>query len=87
MFLFNWYFDCLIGQAAFGISMKATYQSGAVFIKQIKSYSPYVSNIFRKKALVLNQIKHKNIIWLLGVCDDPVSIMTVLLLLSETIST
>ena len=66
----------LIGQGAFGITMVATYQSAAVFIKQIKSYSPYVSDIFRKEALVLSQIKHENIIRLLGVCDDPVSIMT-----------
>ena len=66
----------MIGQGAFGIAMKATYQSAAVFIKQIKSYSPYVSDIFRKEALVLSQIKHENIIRLLGVCDDPVSIMT-----------
>ena len=62
LFLFNWYFDCLIGQGAFGIAMKATYQSAAVFIEQIKSYSPYVSNIFRKEALVLSQIKQENII-------------------------
>ena len=73
---FNQYFDCLIGQGAFGIAMKATYESAAVFIKQIKSYSPYVSDIFRKEALVLSQIKHENIIRMLGVCDDPVSIMT-----------
>ena len=55
--------------------MKATYQSAAVFIKQVKSYSPYVSDIFRKEALVLSQMKHGIIIRLLGVCDDPVSIM------------
>ena len=68
---FNQYFDCLIGQGAFGIAMKATYESAAVFIKQKKSYSPYVSDIFRKEALVLSQIKHENIIRLLGVCNDP----------------
>ena len=61
-----------MGQGAFGIAMKATYQSAAVFIKQIKSYSPYVSDIFRKEALVLSQKTHENIIRLLGVCDDPV---------------
>ena len=66
----------MIGPGAFGIAMKATYQSAAVFIKQIKSDNPYVSDIFRKEALVLSQIKHENIIQLLGVCDDPVSIMT-----------
>ena len=73
---FNQYFDCLIGQGAFGIAMKATYQSAAVFIKQIKSYSPYISDVFRKEAMVLSQINHKDIIRMLGVCDDPVSIMT-----------
>ena len=56
--------------------MKATYQSAAVFIKQIKSYSPYVSDFFRKEALALSQIKHENVIRLFGVCDDPVSITT-----------
>ena len=70
MFSFNWYFDCLIGEGVFDIAMKATYQSEAIFLEQIKSYSPYVSNIFRKEALVLSQIKHQNIIRLLGVCDD-----------------
>ena len=69
---FNHSFGCLIGQGAFGIAMKATYQSAAVFIKQIKSYSPYVSDIFRKEALVLSQKTHENIIRLIGVCDDPV---------------
>ena len=49
MFLFNWYSDCLIGQGAFGIAMKATYQSAAVIIKQIKSHSPYVSDSLEKK--------------------------------------
>ena len=78
MFLFNWYFDCLIGQGAFGIAMKATYQPEAVFIKQVKSCSRYASNIFRKEALVLSQIKLENIKYyiLLQVCDDLVSIMT-----------
>ena len=76
MFLFNWYFDCLIAHGVFGIVMKATYQSAAVFIKQTKSYSQHLSNVFRKEALALSQIKHENIIRLLGVCDDPVSIMT-----------
>ena len=33
MFLFNWYSDCVIDQGAFGIAMKATYQSEAKFIK------------------------------------------------------
>ena len=75
MFLFDWYFDCLIGLGVFDIAMKATCHSAAVFIKQIKSYSPYVSNIFRKEALILSQINHKNIIRLLGDCDGPVSIM------------
>ena len=76
MFLFNWYFDCLIAHGVFGIAMKATYQSVVVFIKQTKSYSPHLSNVFRKEALALSQIKHEDIIRLLGVCDDPVSIMT-----------
>ena len=62
----------MIGQRAFVIAMKATYESAAVFIKQKKSYSPYVSDIFRKEALVLSQIKHENIIRLLGVSNDPV---------------
>ena len=76
IFLFNWYFDCLIGQVVFGIAMKVTYQSASVFLKQIKSYRPYASNIFRKEALVLSQIKHENLIRVLGVCYDPVSLMT-----------
>ena len=45
MFSFNWYFDCLIGQGVFDIAMKATYQSEAIFLEQIKSYSPYVSSV------------------------------------------
>ena len=61
IFLFNWYFDCLIGQVVFGIVMKVTYQSPSVFLKQIRSYRPYASNIFRKEALVLSQINMKTL--------------------------
>ena len=73
--MINWCLGYLTCQGAFGIAIKTVYQSAAEFIKQIKSYSPYVSNIFRKEALILSQINHKNIIRLLGDCDDPVSIM------------
>ena len=54
--------------------MKGLYKEKEVFVKKVKSQSSYVRDIFAKKALLTSNICHKNIVSLIAVSEDLVSI-------------
>ena len=55
--------------------MKGLYKEKKVFVKKVKSQSSYVRDIFAKEALLMSKIRHENIVLLIPVCEDPVSII------------
>ena len=55
--------------------MKGLYKKKEIFVKKVKSQSSYVRDIFAKEALLIRKIRHKNIVSLIAVCEDLVSIM------------
>ena len=55
--------------------MKGLYKKKEIFVKKVKSQSSYVRDIFAKEALLMRKIRHKNIVSLIAVCEDLVSIM------------
>ena len=55
--------------------MKGFYRKKEVFVKRVESQSAYVRDIFAKEALLMSKIHHENIVSLIAVSEDPVSIM------------
>ena len=55
--------------------MKGLYKEKKVFVKKVKSQSSYVRDIFAKEALLMSKNCHENIVSLIAVSEDPVSIM------------
>ena len=55
--------------------MKGFYRKKEVFVKRVESQSSYVRDIFAKEALLMSKIHHENIVSLIAVREDPVSIM------------
>ena len=60
---------------SFGVVMEGLYKEKVVFVKKVKSQSSYVRDIFAKEALLMSKIRHENIVSLIAVSEDPVSIM------------
>ena len=65
----------ILEAGSFGVAMKGLYKEKEVFVKKIKSQSSYVRDIFAKEALLMSKIRHENIVSLIAVSEDPVSIM------------
>ena len=65
----------IIGPGSFGVAMKGLYKEKEVFVKNVKSRSSYVTDMFAKEVLLMSKICHENIVSLIAVSDDPVSIM------------
>ena len=55
--------------------MEGLYKEKGVFVKKVKSQSSYVRDIFAKEALLMSKNCHENIVSLIAVSEDPVSIM------------
>ena len=65
----------ILGAGSFGVVMEGLYKEKVVFVKKVKSQSSYVRDIFAKEALLMSKIRHENIVSLIAVSEDPVSIM------------
>ena len=65
----------ILGAGSFGVAMKGLYKEKEVFVKKVKSQSSYVRDIFAKEALLMSKNCHENIVSLIAVSEDPVSIM------------
>ena len=65
----------ILGAGSFGVVMKDLDNEKEVFVKKAKSQSSYVGDIFAKEALLISKIRYENIVSLIAVSEDPVSIM------------
>ena len=65
----------ILGAGSFGVAMKDLGNEKEVFVKKVKSQSSYVGDIFAKEALLISKICYENIVSLIAVSEDPVSIM------------
>ena len=66
----------VLGRGTFAVVEKCKYKNNIVAVKKLHSNLPQnVTNIFTKEALLLQQISSKNVVKILGVCENPISIM------------
>ena len=66
----------VLGRGTFVVVEKCKYKNDIVAVKKMHSNLPQnVTNIFTKEALLLRRISSKNVAKILGVCDNPISIM------------
>ena len=66
----------ILGRGTFAVVEKWKYKNNIFAVKKLHSNLPQnVSNIFTKEALLLRQISSKNVVKILGVCENPISIM------------
>ncbi|WJX94122.1 hypothetical protein P8452_75574 [Trifolium repens] len=64
--------DCLLGSGAFGNVYKGTFElEGILAIKRSHSESFLSMEEFRNEVRLLSAVKHKNLIGLVGYCDEP----------------
>ena len=64
------------GRGTFAVVEKCKYKNNIVAVKKLHSNLPQnVTNIFTKEALLLRRISSKNVVKILGVCENPISIM------------
>ena len=69
-------FSSVLGSGSFAIVERGEYQAIPVVLKKLHPCtSKQVMKIFMKEALILAEIKHENLVSMLGVCDEPTSIM------------
>ena len=66
----------VLGRGTFAVVEKCKYKNNIVAVKKLHSnLSLNVTNIFAKEALLLGRICSKNVVKILGVCENPISIM------------
>ena len=66
----------VLGRGTFAVIEKCKYKNNIVAVKKLHSNLPQnVTNIFTKEALLLRRISRKNVVKILGVCENPISIM------------
>ena len=66
----------VLGRGTFAVVEKCKYKNKIVAVKKLHSNLPQnVTNIFTKEALLLGRISSKNVVKILGVCENPISIM------------
>ena len=66
----------VLGRGIFAVVGKCNYKNNIVAVKKLRSNLPQnVTNIFTKEALLLRRISSKNVVKILGVCENPISIM------------
>ena len=66
----------VLGRGTFAVVEKCKYKNNIVAVKKLHSNLPQnVTNIFTKEALLLGRISFKNIVKILDVCENPISIM------------
>ncbi|GAU34232.1 hypothetical protein TSUD_210140 [Trifolium subterraneum] len=64
--------DCLLGSGAFGNVYKGTFElEGILAIKRSHSESFLSMEEFRNEVRLLSAVKHKNLIGLVGYCEEP----------------
>ena len=51
------------------------YNEKEVFVQKVKSQRSYVRDIFANEALLMSKIRHENLVSLVAVSEDPISIM------------
>ena len=68
---------CLVlGRGTFAVVEKCKYKINIVAVKKLHSNLPQnITNIFTKEALLLWRINSKNVVNILGVCENLISIM------------
>ena len=66
----------VIGQGSFRTVEKGLWNNLPIVLKKLnETYSEEMTNVFSKDAILINDVRHENIIALLGVCDNPATIM------------
>ena len=66
----------VLGRGTFAVVEKCKYKNNIVAVKKLHSNLPQnVTNIFTKEALLLQRISSKNAVKILGVCENPISMM------------
>ena len=66
----------VLGRGTFAVVEKSKYKNNIVAVKKLHSNLPQnVTNIFTKEALLLRQIGSENVVKILGVCENPISII------------
>ena len=66
----------VLGRRTFAVVKKYKYKTNTVAVKKLHSNLPQnVTNIFTQEALLLRRISSKNVVKILGVCENPISIM------------
>ena len=64
------------GRGTFAVVEKCKYKNNIVAVKKLHSNLPQnITNIFTKEALLLWRINSKNVVNILGVCENLISIM------------
>ena len=65
----------VLGPGTFAVVEKCKYKNNIVAVKKLHSNLPQnVTKIFTKEALLLQRISLKNVVKILGVCENPISI-------------
>ena len=66
----------VLGHGTFAVVEKYKYKNSIAVVKKLLSNLPQnVTNIFTKEALLLRRISSKNVVKILGVCENPINIM------------
>ena len=65
----------ILGAGSFRIVIKGLYKEKDFFLKKVKSQSSYVRDIFAKEALLMSKTCLENIVSLIAVSEDAVSII------------
>ena len=68
-------FFFILGAGSFRIVMKGLYKEKEFVLKKVKSQSSYVRDIFVKEALLMSKTCLENIVSLIAISEDPVSII------------
>jgi serine/threonine protein kinase len=66
--------DCEIGHGSFGLVHKALWRGTEVAVKRLPRESitdPQILLEFMKEAFIMRQLRHPNVLQVLGVCTDP----------------
>ncbi|XXG71768.1 hypothetical protein AAC387_Pa07g1017 [Persea americana] len=62
--------ECLVGSGAFGNVYKGTFEDRALAIKRAHTKSYQTINEFRNEVELLSRVKHRNLLGLVGFCEE-----------------
>ena len=76
IFIFDMYYSFFIGRGSFAIVQRGVYDSTPIVLKKLHAgTSSDIKKIFAKETEILAKVAHENMVFMLSVCNNPVSIM------------